>query len=290
MYKIYLYSILICASLIKYSYAYLPIVTDSRIKTLVYSPTEIFSLKFHYNYQSYIEFPRDEKFKIVSLGDSSAWNIKQVDNRLFIKPKQAGVITNMTIITSKRSYHLEIESSNKSFKDIDNNLSFVVRFYYPDTAYDFLQSVKIKRPLKSYSVKPSEEIIKNVNISPVITTSDKGNSLNKGGNRVSESNELRNKSNISDDLYNYSYSMVGGDGVSFVPSKVYDDGQKTYFKFPKSTFPDIYFVDTLGKEYQAKYIVKDGLVIVDNIFKQFVLRGNGKLLCIFNDTNTNPIK
>src|SRR5690606_34865584 len=38
-----------------------PITTDSRIKTLVYNANEVYQLKFHYGYQSFIEFSNDEE-------------------------------------------------------------------------------------------------------------------------------------------------------------------------------------------------------------------------------------
>ena len=40
-------------------FAQTPITTDSRIRTLVYNPNEVYELKFYYNYQSFIEFSED---------------------------------------------------------------------------------------------------------------------------------------------------------------------------------------------------------------------------------------
>ena len=44
----------------------IPITTDSRIKTLVYNANEIYQLKFHYGYQSYIEFSEKESIETTS--------------------------------------------------------------------------------------------------------------------------------------------------------------------------------------------------------------------------------
>ena len=218
-------------SYVNISNANLPIATDSRIKTLIYSPTEIFRLKFHHNYQSYIEFPRNEKFKIITVGDSFAWQIKQVDNRLFIKPKQSGVSTNMTIITNKRPYHLEIVSSNAGITTIDAELAFVTKFYYPDKAYDFLQTVKVKKPLSKYEITPLNETLKSSEVSGGNQT------ISNQDQNILTQNNSKNSSKIGKgNIHNYSYSMTLGRNITestqnITPVKIYDDGINTFFEF-----------------------------------------------------------
>ena len=41
--------------------------TDSRIKTFIYSPNEVFQVKFMLNYQSIIELAKDEDLELISL-------------------------------------------------------------------------------------------------------------------------------------------------------------------------------------------------------------------------------
>ena len=38
----------------------IPLTTDSRIRTLVYNPNEVYEIKFFYGYQSFLEFSEDE--------------------------------------------------------------------------------------------------------------------------------------------------------------------------------------------------------------------------------------
>ena len=38
-----------------------PVTTDSRIKTIVFNENEVYQLKFHYGFQSFIEFSEDEE-------------------------------------------------------------------------------------------------------------------------------------------------------------------------------------------------------------------------------------
>jgi len=108
----------------------LSITTDSRIKTYIYNPNEVYLLVVHYGFQSQIEFSKGEEVKTISLGDSYAWKITPLENRLFIKPMEKNIRTNMTILTNKRSYQFDIVAKELDVED-DKDLVYVVRFYYP---------------------------------------------------------------------------------------------------------------------------------------------------------------
>src|SRR5690606_36188032 len=87
----YTLSLLFCLSAIfafaKNSFSQpVPITTDSRIKTLVYNPNVVYQLKFHYGYQSFIEFSDDEEIEMISIGESFSWRLTPAGKRLFIRP------------------------------------------------------------------------------------------------------------------------------------------------------------------------------------------------------------
>ena len=280
-------------------FAFMPITTDSRIKTIIYSPTEIFKLKFHRHFQSYIEFPQDEKFKVISIGDNYSFDVKQVENRLFVRPKMSGSLTNMTIITSKRAYHFELHSSKEDINETDAELVYVAKFYYPDTAYDYMQSIRLKKPLQEYKLDKVEEGQPRKMIAP-ITNNAKNNILHKGnlpGREMlfsAQSDQLKPPSLVpanhtpqngrlgSDVLYNYAYSMSGSES-DIMPVKVFDDGINTYFEFNASTLPDIYIVTEDNKLVLANYVVDGGVVIVNKVGKVFMLMDNINKICVFND-------
>lgn len=115
-----------------------PIATDSRIRTVRYSPNEVYQYIGHYNYQSAIEFETDEKIQTVSVGDSTAWMINPSGNRLFMKPIDQNALTNMTVITDKRSYLFELHAEET--QDIrDKEMVFVLRFIYPQSDQDAVE-------------------------------------------------------------------------------------------------------------------------------------------------------
>lgn len=120
----------------------IPTTIDSRMKTIIYNPNEVFDLKFCYGFQAFIEFSEDEEIEIITLGESYPWKLTPIGKRLFIRPLQVNVNTNMTIITTKRTYQFQISSSN--YEDgVDENLIYSVKFFYPDTTKKYTET-KIK--------------------------------------------------------------------------------------------------------------------------------------------------
>ncbi len=104
--------------------------TDSRIKTYVYSPNEVYLLVLHYGFQSHIEFAKSETITTITVGDSFAWKFTPLGNKLFIKPLEKNIRTNMTIITNKRTYQFDIVAK-ELIEGEDKDLVYVVRFQYP---------------------------------------------------------------------------------------------------------------------------------------------------------------
>lgn len=108
----------------------IPLTTDSRIKTYIYSPNEVYLLVLHHGFQSHIEFAKGETIETITMGDTYAWKLNPLDNRLFIRPLEKNIRTNMTIITNKRTYQFDLVA-----KELDDNgekdLVYLIRFYYP---------------------------------------------------------------------------------------------------------------------------------------------------------------
>ncbi len=117
------------------AFAFLPVPTDSRIKTFVYNENDVFHIVVHYGYQSSIEFAKNEEIQATSLGNSYAWKYSTIGRRLFITALEGSSHTNMTVITNKRTYQFDIESKDPS-AGVDDELVYVVRFFYPDASFD----------------------------------------------------------------------------------------------------------------------------------------------------------
>lgn len=126
--KIIIFCLLLIAGFV---FADEPITTDNRVKTYVYNENEVYKLMIFYGYQTSIEFAKGEEVTNISMGDSYAWKVNSVGRRLFIKPLEDNMHTNMTVITNKRAYQFDLFSKKIDGK-YNKELVYVMRFYYPE--------------------------------------------------------------------------------------------------------------------------------------------------------------
>ncbi|MBS0236368.1 MAG: TrbG/VirB9 family P-type conjugative transfer protein [Proteobacteria bacterium] len=124
-----------------------PITTDSRIRTLVYSENDVFRIVVHYGYQTVVEFANGETVEMISSGNNYAWTMTPADRRLFIKPLEESMMTNLTVITNMRTYQFEVQSK-PDVGSLDEELAYVIRFFYPDDMSDQLKpEIMAKNPM-----------------------------------------------------------------------------------------------------------------------------------------------
>lgn len=244
-----------------------PITTDSRIRTLVYNPNEVYELKFYYNYQSFIEFSKDEEIEMISIGEAFAWRLTPAGKRLFVRPLEVAAHTNMTIITNKRTYHFDIRSDEFNGK-ADEDLVYTVRFFYPQIGQPL--------PIPPQLVVPNKALPKPIQ-SSVKTPLPRIKVRPSGVPGVIE----RNPDSVE---LNFDYSLAGKSD-NILPSKVYDDNAETYFQFANDNLviPSISSVDPNGNEQPLSYIIRDDYVVVPTVAIQFTLRLADSLLCIYNN-------
>jgi type IV secretion system protein VirB9 len=257
-----------------------PVTTDSRIKTLVYNPNEVYQLKFHYGYQSYIEFSDDEEIEMISIGESFAWRLTPTGKRLFIRPLEIAAHTNMTIITNKRTYQFDIRSGEYDGR-ADEELVYTIRFYYPEIG----AALPIPPQLSLPNVPPKPMLM----LPPgVMAPNNSGRSLVKSpapGARIDQALGPNLDGNPKEAKLNFNYSFSGlSDNIT--PTKVYDDGQDTYFQFKNNNLiiPSINAVDILGNERPINYAIKNNYIVVSAVETQFTLRLADSLLCVFNNS------
>lgn len=223
-----------------------PVVTDSRIKTFVYNEYDVYSIYTQYGYQTNLEFAHNEEIVTVSVGDRIGWQIVPVGHRLFIRPMEEGARTNMTVITTERAYQFDLTSSKSEKLKPSEELSYVVRFYYPEED----ERLRLSPPPAPTAPQSAMDAP-----SPAEAPAP----------------------------YNYEYTFTGPDALA--PRKVYDDGRRTYLKLPGAAVPGIFAVGPDGKEYPARAArAPDGMVLVDAVAPKMVLRySESEFVCIYNE-------
>lgn len=297
---------LFCAVFSFVASAQTPITTDSRIRTLVYNPNEVYEIKFFYNYQSFIEFAEDEEIEMISIGEAFAWRLTPAGKRLFIRPLEIAAHTNMTIITNKRTYHFDIRSDEFHGK-ADEDLVYTVRFFYPQIGQPLpippqlavpniaaraqqLPSAPPAMPLpalpKPQFPAPAPTVAAPPPPPPALMA-PAGPPIIKTpipAARVDEKLPEIISRKARDATLNFDYSLAGK-SENIVPLKVYDDGNETFFQFANDNLviPTISVVDARGVEQTLVYIVRDNYVVVPTVGKQFTLRLADGLLCIYNN-------
>lgn len=224
---------------------------DNRIKILTYNPQDVYMVPTKYGYQTSIVFAHNEEIKTVSVGDRSMWQIIPSGNRMFIRPMDDGLATNMTIITNIREYNFDIKSIAS---DQTNNL-YVVQFRYPEdknTLEDSLNDGEMPTSVAESSL--SNDLI---SIPPLDTQ------------RTQNINE------------NYSYT--GHDNLA--PTQVYDDGRNTYVLYDAmpSPAPRPIVTSTSGKSAMARHDIDGNKIIIYTVVKGFVLKSSGGEITVYNE-------
>lgn len=224
-----------------------PVAIDSRMKTLVYNPHEIFQLKFIVNFQSVIRFEKGEDVQLISFGNALPWNVLVAHNNIYIKALDPDVKTNMLVTTNKREYAFDISSSDNA-NVYDDQVVYTVNFFYPEVDVD----------------KPQPFKIRDITIdAPLSVTNEQ-------------------KKDVASINFYYTFA---GTGDQILPIRVFDNGKQTFFQFPNANaiVPAIYSVGRDGRETRLAVKLVDGYVVIDGIEYQVTLRWGKQLICIFNE-------
>jgi type IV secretion system protein VirB9 len=107
--------------------------TDARIRVAAYNDSEVYKLRGFIGYQIDLEFQSGESFVGLSAGDIDGLSFVGQDNHLFLKPKAPRVATNITVLTSRRHYHLDYSAFAQRLNDADEVI-YALRFTYPAEA------------------------------------------------------------------------------------------------------------------------------------------------------------
>ena len=105
--------------------------TDARIRVLVYATDEVYRLKGYVGYQIDLEFESGEAFVGLGTGDLDSLTFAAQDNHLFLKPRAGGVDTNLTVLTTRRTYHFDYTSTERRPDPSFGDVIYVLRFLYP---------------------------------------------------------------------------------------------------------------------------------------------------------------
>lgn len=270
-----------------------PITTDSRIKTFVYNPNEVYTITTHYGYQSNIEFGPKEEIDTISVGDRVAWQITPAGRRLFIRAMEENARTNMTIVTNFRAYQFDLRSSTADAVFGSEELTYVVRFFYPSNTMaekelpiEYIQGQR-QAFIPPVVTRPAPVAVAPVPAAPVIAPPVRQPSVSISPQPA----PLAPASVVQAPLpassipaaINYRYTYSGPSEIA--PTKIFDDGRTTYFKLRPNQNPSIAIVTAQGDPVPVTTRrTTDGLVAVDAVAPRFRMTQGARQVIVYNET------
>jgi type IV secretion system protein VirB9 len=102
---------------------------DSRIRVVAYDGEQVYKLHGVVGYQIDLEFESGETFVGLGAGDIEGLAFVGEENHLFLKPKAAKVATNLTVLTSRRHYHIDYTALPRQAA-AEEDVIYALRFTY----------------------------------------------------------------------------------------------------------------------------------------------------------------
>ena len=104
--------------------------SDSRIRVAPYSQDAVYRLLGFVGFETDVEFEPGERFVGLGAGDIEGLSFVAEGNHLFLKPRAATVATNLTLLTTRRSYQVDY-SAHAAHPEPSDEVTYVLRFTYP---------------------------------------------------------------------------------------------------------------------------------------------------------------
>ncbi len=222
---------------------------DNRIKVLVYDEADVYTITTKYGYQTNIVFSPNEEIQTISIGDRSLWQILPSSNRIFIRPMDEGVTTNMTVLTNKHSYQFDLKSL--AADDKEGNNIYVAKFSYPSARPKNTGMMPPPVPAPPMAMAPPASVAAPMDTAPQYPN------------------------------YNYTYS--GPDTLA--PLQVFDNGKSTFIKYQTmpNPLPETVVVDTNGQERAVAHQAQDHLLIIDTVAGTLAIKHSEGTITVYNE-------
>jgi type IV secretion system protein VirB9 len=192
----------------------------------------------------------------VSAGDTISWQFVPAGRRLFVKPVLNDAQTNLTVVTSKRTYMFDLVAKSPE-REPKWKLTYLVRFAYP-------------------------------NSDQVVQLGGRGAGPAGGGSSPGTRVASAGRSHSAAD-YNFQYKIAPGKhGDDISPTFVFDDGEFTYFQFAdkrKKDLPAIFLVDEDNNESVVNYRIEGNYMVVERLGSRYTLRSGDAVVCVTNVLN-----
>ncbi len=224
---------------------------DPRLVELEYDPAQVVRINGKARVHATIMFAEDEVIENVAIGDSQSWQVtpNKRANLLFVKPLADNAVTNLTVVTSQRTYLFDLVASPR------NRPVYVMSFRYPE-----LEAAK--------AAAAELEARRQANVSEMEAATDPFAVLDPA------------------DL-NFAWDKRGD--ASLHPVLAFDDGRATFLSWPTDrAVPAILITDTDGTEGPVNFTVRGETIVVQAVPRQIVLRHGEESALLINNGPVRP--
>lgn len=258
---------------------------DGRIKLLAYDPSDIYTLPTRVGYQTNIEFSDREEVETISVGDRSFWQIIPSGSRLFIRPLQENVATNMTVITNRHSYQFDLRSVDGK----ERSIVYVARFTYPEDEAKKSRAIPYEDPFFS------EPAARQAPVAPVLAPAPAPAAKPVVLNRQDAPSPAMPRPMLApppeaplppEARRNYLYTYSGPQNAA--PYEMFDDGKTLYFRYPdpREPLPSAAIIGRDGRESAVPVRRQGEYFAVDALAPEILLRLRGERVFVYNETLT----
>lgn len=271
---------------------------DKRIKILRYDPNDIYTIYTLYGYQTSIELSRNERIQTISVGDRSLWQIVPSGYRMFIRPLDDNVTTNMTVITDRRTYQFDLKSGEGTLSS-NPRMVYVARFSYPKKPKKLPPQAVAPVVYAPPVIAPAPQVPEAYAppIKPMVSLPPAAPSNAVELERyapppppppppsVSEMESPRGSyASRNGPILNYDYTYTGPD--SFAPSELYDDGKQTYIRIPRVAQKPTLYALSEGKKRQLVHRMEGDVLVVNSVNSYMLLdygSGENSRIYLYNE-------
>lgn len=239
-------SVLPAATLMCAALATPALAEDARLVERLYNPGEVVRIEGKPRVQATIMFGDDEQIENVAIGDSQSWQVtpNKRANLLFVKPLSNTATTNMTVVTSKRTYLFDLVASPRS------RPLYMLQFTYPEEPEQAEGEVQL-------------------------AVREEANAL--------EMQAARDPYAVLDPAA-LNFDWQGGGNRKLLPARTYDDGEATFLAWPAGTpVPAILIKDQSGTEGPVNFTVRGDVIVVEGVPREIVLRSGKDSASLINN-------
>ena len=233
---------------------------DPRLISHEYNAGEIVKIRGKLGVQATIAFDEAEQIENVAVGDSQKWQItpNKRANLLFVKPLEVAAVTNMTVVTNKRTYLFDLVASPRE------RPVYMFRFTYDGRPKPVPVPAPPAEAAPAIAARPAEE--------PAAARPEARQGASAAFVEAFTSLPAAEpEPPPATTLLSFAWQRSGDAAV--LPVRVWDNGTVTFLSWSGSqAMPSIFTANESGEESAAIVRLADSTAIVQSVPSRIVLR------------------